>query len=331
MGRPMNAPPCLEIAALTHGYGARTVLDRVAFQAATGEVICLLGRSGCGKTTLLRLISGLEKPRDGRISINGQNFTAPGIFVPPDKRGIGMMFQDYALFPHLTALENTNFGRKPAGAPDAMALLSRVGLDHAAHRYPHTLSAGEQQRVALVRALVSQPTLLLMDEPFSNLDGGTRDDVRRLTLALLRETRTTAVIVTHDPAEAMTLADRIVLLHEGRVEQIATPTELYRRPRSLFAARYFSELNEVARAGSPAYLRPHDLELVDPAAGMPLRVTDVSYTGENTRITLAGAGGPMKASLRGIRPVNVGDYVGVKYDAKDLLAFPVSETITVGR
>jgi iron(III) transport system ATP-binding protein len=327
----MTAARCLEIAALTHGYGARTILDRVSFSGAIGEVLCLLGRSGCGKTTLLRLIAGLEKPRDGCISINGQDFTAPGTFVPPDKRGVGMMFQDYALFPHLTALENANFGRKPAGAPDAMALLSRVGLDHAAHRYPHTLSAGEQQRVALVRALVSQPTLLLIDEPFSNLDGGTRDDVRRLTLALLRETRTTAVIVTHDPAEAMTLADRIVLLREGRVEQIATPTDLYRRPRTLFAARYFSELNEVARAGTPAYLRPHDVDLVDTAAGTPLRVTDVSYTGENTHVTLAGAGGPMKASVRGIRTVKVGDDIGIKYDAKDLLEFPVSETTTVGR
>lgn len=327
----MNAAPCLEIAALTHEYGARTVLDRVSFSAETGEILCLLGRSGCGKTTLLRLIAGLEKPLNGRISIKGQDFTAPGIFVPPDKRGIGMMFQDYALFPHLTALENANFGRKPAGAPDATSLLSRVGLDHAAHRYPHTLSAGEQQRVALVRALVSQPTLLLMDEPFSNLDGGTRDDVRQLTLALLRETRTAAVIVTHDPAEAMTLADRIVLLHEGRVEQIATPTDLYRRPRTLFAARYFSELNEIARAGAPAYLRPHDVDLVDTAAGTSLRVTNVSYTGENTHITLAGAGRPMKASIRGIRPVKVGDDVGIKYDPKDLLEFPVSETTTVGR
>jgi len=316
----------LAVANVTHGYGARTVLDRISFDAAPGEIICLLGRSGCGKTTLLRLIAGLERPRGGRIAVGGREFTGPGTFVPPDKRGVGMMFQDYALFPHLTALENALFGFKGNG-PDAIALLRRVGLDHAAHRYPHTLSAGEQQRTALVRALVSQPALMLMDEPFSNLDTGTRDDVRRLTLALLRETRTTAIIVTHDPEEAMLLADRIVLLHDGRIEQIGTPADLYRAPRSLFAARYFSELNEL---GGQRYIRPHDIEIAN-GASEPFRVTDVAYTGENTLITLQGPGAPLKASVRGVRAVKIGDDVGIAFDPKDLLTFSVSDTNPVGR
>lgn len=329
----MSAAQCLDVRELTHGYGARTVLDRISFGAAAGEVLCLLGRSGCGKTTLLRLIAGLERPREGRVVVGGRALTGSGIFVSPDKRGVGMMFQDYALFPHLTALENAQFGRRLAGAPDAMTLLARVGLDHAAHRYPHTMSAGEQQRCALVRALVSRPALMLMDEPFSNLDTSTREEVRRLTMTLLRETSTTAVIVTHDPAEAMILADRIVLLHDGRIEQIGTPAELYRSPRSLFAARYFSDLNELSGADGPTYIRPHDVEVAPAGRGEAFRVTDVTYTGENTQVTLTGASAraPLKASLRGTLALAVGDEVSVSIAQKDLLAFPKLDATPAGR
>lgn len=323
----------LDISDLTHGYGARAVVDGISLETGGGEILCLLGRSGCGKTTLLRLIAGLERPRAGRIAIDGRVLTGPGIFVSPNKRGVGMMFQDYALFPHLTALANANFGRKAAGGPDALALLGRVGLAQAARRYPHTLSAGEQQRVALVRALVAAPSVMLMDEPFSNLDVGTRDEVRRLTLTLLRETGTTTVIVTHDPAEAMMLADRIVLLHDGRIEQIGTPAELYNAPRSLTVARYFSDLNEVSGAGAPAYVRPHDLELVGPGAGGRFRVAELVYTGEHTLVTLEGgaARAPLKAALRRGHTVHVGAEVGITYAKEALLKFPPSDSPSIGR
>ncbi len=328
----MRPAAYLEITDLTHGYGPRAVLDRVSFNAAAGEVVCLLGRSGCGKTTMLRLIAGLERPQSGRIIVGGQELSGPATFVPPEQRGIGMMFQDYALFPHLTTYENAIFGRKASGAT-ATALLTRVGLAHTAHRYPHTLSAGEQQRAALVRALVAGPSLLLMDEPFSNLDAGTRDDVRRMTLGLLRETQTTAVIVTHDPEEAMMLADRIVLLHDGRVEQVGTPAELYRSPRSLFAARYFSDLNELPGDAGPAYIRPHDIALVADATTAQFRVVEISYTGENTLITLAGPAdrAPLKASVRGNVSLRTGDEVGVSYAPADLITFSNHHATTPGR
>lgn len=313
----------LAVSGLTHGYADRIILREIAFTAHSGEVLCLLGRSGCGKTTLLRLIAGLERPRAGQITIADQTLTDDDTFIPPEKRGVGLMFQDYALFPHLSALENARFGLKPGASHDPIALLTRVGLAHAAKRYPHTLSAGEQQRVALVRALVSEPSVLLMDEPFSNLDAGTRDDVRTLTRTLLRETGTTAIIVTHDPVEAMTLADRIVLLNEGRVEQIDTPERMYRRPASLYAANYFSELNELPGQPQPTYIRPHDLQIGSPDGALIGRVADIAYLGETTSLmlTVAGAAHPLRANVRGTAHLSIGQDIGLSYAKEDLLVF----------
>ena len=181
----------------------------------------------------------------------------PSRFVPPEKRGVGLMFQDYALFPHMTILANVMFGLTsldPAGAERAArAALGRVGLEDYAVDYPHALSGGEQQRVALARAIVPRPSVLLMDEPFSGLDRRLRDSVRDETLSVLRETRATAVIVTHDPEEAMRMADRIALMRRGRLVQVGTPEQLYVGPADLFAARFFSELDEIdgeARGGT---------------------------------------------------------------------------------
>ncbi len=196
-----------------------------------GEIACLLGPSGCGKTTLLRIAAGIERPSSGRVLYDNSEVAGPGTFVPPEKRNIGLMFQDFALFPHLTLLDNVAFGLRRLRRADALKLalhgLERVGLASMAEAYPHNLSGGEQQRVALARAIVPRPQVMLMDEPFSGLDQRLREVVRAKTLELLRETRSSCLLVTHDPIEAMGVADRIFLMRAGRLIQAGTPEELY--------------------------------------------------------------------------------------------------------
>ncbi|MBL8587001.1 MAG: ABC transporter ATP-binding protein [Methylobacteriaceae bacterium] len=233
---------------VSHSYGAGLAVDGVTLDVRPAEVVCLVGPSGCGKTTLLRLAAGIERPSAGRILIDRREVSGPAGHVPPERRGVGLMFQDYALFPHLSILDNVRFGlqamAEPARSDLAERSLARVGLAGYGKDFPHMLSGGEQQRVALARALAPRPGVLLMDEPFSNLDGRMRDEVREGALAVIRETRATAVIVTHDPEEALRVADRIVLMRAGQIEQAGRGEELYLRPRSLFAARFFCELNE---------------------------------------------------------------------------------------
>ena len=230
-------------------YGDHQALAGFSLDIKPSEVVCLLGPSGCGKTTLLRIASGIEKPSAGRVLINGAEVAGPSRFVPPEKRSIGLMFQDFALFPHLTILENVAFGLKSLPAVDAareaLAVLTRVGLAQTAKHYPHVLSGGQQQRVALARAIVPRPSVMLMDEPFSGLDVQLRDAMQEETLSLLRETRATSLIVTHHPEEAMRLGDRIAVMSNGRLIQLGTAEDLYHHPAELFVARLFSEINEV--------------------------------------------------------------------------------------
>jgi iron(III) transport system ATP-binding protein len=239
----------LDIQHVRQVFGSTLAVDDVSLAVRPGETVCLLGHSGCGKTTLLRVVAGLERPTSGRIVLAGREVAGPNVFVPPEQRGVGLMFQDYALFPHLTILENVTFGlaRMPSAKARAIAeaALARVGLSKYAGDYPHMLSGGEQQRVALARALSPRPGILLMDEPFSNLDQRMRERIREETMGVLRETDATALVVTHDPLEAMMIADRIVLMRSGRIVQIGSPEELYERPNSLFAARFFCDLNEI--------------------------------------------------------------------------------------
>ena len=217
---------------------------------APGEVVCLLGPSGCGKSTLLRVAAGLERPTEGQILINDQEVAGRNAFVPPEKRGVGLMFQDFALFPHLTIVDNVAFGLKSlpkaVAEREALAMLARVGLESYAESYPHILSGGQQQRVALARAIVPRPSVMLMDEPFSGLDVQLRESMQEETLTLLRETRATSIIVTHNPEEALRLGDRIAVMREGRIVQVGKAEELYNNPAELFVARLFSEVNEVA-------------------------------------------------------------------------------------
>ncbi|MCP4184078.1 MAG: ABC transporter ATP-binding protein [Hyphomicrobiales bacterium] len=228
-------------------FGDIRVLSDISLNINPGEVLSLLGPSGSGKTTLLRIIAGLELSDSGTVSIDGKIMSGSNAFVAPEKRGIGLVFQDYALFPHLNVLENVKFGLGHLPGDEAIEqarrTLSRVGLQDYEKSYPHQLSGGEQQRVALSRALAPRPGILLMDEPFSGLDSRLRDTIREQTIELLRDTRSTVIIVTHDPEEALRVSDRIALMQDGRIVQEGSCDDLYYHPNSRFAAEFFTELN----------------------------------------------------------------------------------------
>lgn len=245
-----EAAAFLELADVSYRHDGAPILSDVSLTVARHEVVCLLGHSGSGKTSILRLVAGLTRPSAGRIALAGAIVADRSTFVPPQGRGLALIFQDLALFPHLTVRQNVTFGARgltPAQQADLAAdLLARLGLAGREADYPHRLSGGEQQRVALARALASRPRIVLMDEPFSSLDRHLRRQVSESALALLRERGVPALVVTHDPDEAMRIADRIVLLEGGRVLQAGTPADIHAHPQSLAAARYFSELNELA-------------------------------------------------------------------------------------
>lgn len=245
-----HSGPALTLSGVGRQFGAVRALDDVSLDVHAGEIICLVGHSGCGKTSLLRIIAGIDAPDSGTLTMGGKTLVGPSVFIEPEKRNVGVVFQDYALFPHLTVNENILFGlrRIPRDEANARAaeLLELVSLSHMADRYPHMLSGGEQQRVALIRALAPNPHLLLMDEPFSNLDRGLRAWVRRETVALLRELGTTAIIVTHEAEEALSTGDSVVLMRSGKVVQSGPARELHDRPTNRYAADFFCDFNMIS-------------------------------------------------------------------------------------
>ncbi len=220
-------------------------IEGISLSARQGDVMGLLGPSGCGKTTILRAIAGFESVVCGEIRLHGEPVAAVDRHVPPERRRVGMVFQDYALFPHLTVRENVGFGVTHGPAHERRrhidAMLALTGLSDLARRYPHSLSGGQQQRVALARALAPQPVLLLLDEPFSNLDPDTTYRMRRELLALLKTTQTTAILVTHDHEEALGMADAVAVLHHGQLEQVASPETVYHLPASPFVAEFVGQ------------------------------------------------------------------------------------------
>jgi iron(III) transport system ATP-binding protein len=238
----------LALDGIRHHFDGTAVLEDVSLALGPGEVVCLLGPSGCGKSTLLRIAAGVERQMAGTVDIDGRRVSGPGVHVPPEARGIGLVFQDFALFPHLTVDRNVGFGLAGIAAERearVAVLLDRVGLGLHAGRYPHELSGGEQQRVALARALAPRPPILLMDEPFSGLDNRLRDGIRDETLDILGEEGTAVLLVTHEPGEAMRMADRIALMRAGRIVQEGPPSQLYNAPVDKQAAMFFSEVNVV--------------------------------------------------------------------------------------
>ncbi|MSP88456.1 MAG: ABC transporter ATP-binding protein [Alphaproteobacteria bacterium] len=238
----------LHLERVSHRFGEIRAADGVSLTVRPGEVVCLLGPSGCGKTTVLRIAAGLERLQSGRVLIGGQ-VVADGTFdLPPEKRGVGLVFQDYALFPHLNVRDNVAFGLIDARDGEARRarveeMLDQVGMAGAGDSWPHELSGGQQQRVALARALAPKPRLVLLDEPFSGLDSRLRDQVRDQTLHVLKQSGAATLMVTHDSEEAMFMADRIAVMRHGRIVQVGRPTDLYCQPDSAFVAGFFSEIN----------------------------------------------------------------------------------------
>jgi iron(III) transport system ATP-binding protein len=246
-GRP--APDVLHLEGVTKRYsrGHAPAVVGVDLGVAEGEVLGLVGESGCGKSTLLRLVAGLEVPDQGTIRVAGRPVAGPGAWVPPERRGVGMVFQDFALFPHLRAADNVAYGLTALPRRDrrgrANEVLELVGLSGLGDRYPHQLSGGQQQRVALARALAPEPRLLLLDEPFSNLDSALKRVLRQELGEILRRTGITAILVVHDAEDVLALADRVAVMRGGRIRQVETPDFLYRQPRDEYVARFFGETN----------------------------------------------------------------------------------------
>ncbi|WP_332924911.1 ABC transporter ATP-binding protein [Candidatus Puniceispirillum sp.] len=238
----------LDFRNIGHAYNSTPSVSNVSFTVDEGEVVSLLGPSGCGKTTLLRLAAGLETPNNGEIRLQDKLVSSASYNVPPEKRGIGFMFQDYALFPHLTVIQNVVFGLKTRGSAAitrAMDTLQQTGIDDLADVYPHELSGGQQQRVALARALAPNPKVILLDEPYAGLDSRLRERIRDQMLHVLKAAGTAALMVTHDAEEAMFMSDRIVVLREGQIEQAGRPVNLYCQPKSAFVAEFFGEVNRL--------------------------------------------------------------------------------------
>jgi iron(III) transport system ATP-binding protein len=343
----------LRFETVSHVYPGHVVaLDDVSLTVEPGEIVCLLGPSGCGKTTLLRIAAGIERQSGGRVLIDEQELAGPRAFVQPERRGIGLMFQDYALFPHMSILENVMYGLRSLSRTDAdvaaRRALSRVGLQDHAGEYPHVLSGGEQQRVALARAIAPRPPVLLMDEPFSNLDRRMRDDVRDETIAVLREARATTIVVTHDPEEAMRMADRIALMRAGRLVQVGRPEDLYRRPQDLMTARFFSEINEVpgtvrgGRLETPvgwfdapgladgpavACIRPQSVRLKPGGLCIPARVQRRLFLGEVDLVEFAvpGVERLLKARPREHMAYRAGEEIGIEVDPAEVLVFAAAD------
>jgi iron(III) transport system ATP-binding protein len=328
------------------------VLQQVSLQVETGTMVCLLGPSGCGKTTLLRLIAGFEEPDSGEIHLIKRLVSRPGLLVPPEQRHIGMVFQDFALFPHLTVGQNIQFGlfRWPAAwrRTRLAEMLQLVGLEGTAGRYPHELSGGQQQRVALARALAPNPQLLLLDEPFSNLDVNLRQQLREEVQAILLHAGITTLLVTHDRQEALSLAHTLAVIEHGRIVQHAPPDEVIRHPCSRFVAQFLAlghflrgeirpdciatEMGNVPltpdiRLGAgkqhvDVLIRPESLQLGS-TQGTPVQVIQTSYHGTRKLYTLRLPSGTL---LCGLFPHEVtlkpGEQIRVTLQLTDVVAFP---------
>ncbi|UFZ01875.1 ABC transporter ATP-binding protein [Bradyrhizobium ontarionense] len=349
----MSAAPHLVISAVSKRFGAATVLDRVDLTIHRGELVTLLGPSGCGKTTLLRAIAGLAPPDAGTIALAGRDVT----HVPPHRRNVGVVFQSYALFPHLTVAGNVAFGLKVRGAPKAeidravARALSLVKLGHLGGRRISALSGGQQQRVALARAIAVEPDVLLFDEALSALDRKLREEMQVELRRLLQDVKATAIFVTHDQDEALTMSDRVAVMNKGRIEQLAEPRELYARPASLFALNFVGLSTRIAgqvvgvnggtvevvtpvgrlsargvfQPGASVIVatRPEQLRLgaADGGNSAAGRVRSVVFQGSRTLVDVdAGAGASLLAELSGREAAVPEVHDEVRF------AWPVSET-----
>jgi iron(III) transport system ATP-binding protein len=345
-------PARLDFNNVSHAYSDTPVLQGVSFHVEPGEIACLLGASGCGKTTVLRCIAGFEPVLEGVVALDGATISAPGISLPPEQRRIGVVFQDYALFPHLTVAGNIAFGLRTAGPGERDArvheLLDMVGLAAMGGKYTHELSGGQQQRVALARALAPRPQLLLLDEPFSNLDVEMRERLSVEVRDILKREHITAVLVTHDQNEAFNIADMIGIMRDGRIEQWDTPYQLYHEPRTRYAAEFIGQglflPGTVARNGRirmeigefmpdvppqwpegtavDVLLRPDDV-LHDDASPMHATVLHKAFRGAEFLYTLQlPDGGQVYSLVPSHHNHAIGEQIGIRLELDHLVAYP---------
>ena len=347
--------PLLKVEDISAGYGEQHVIETFSFHVNRGEIVSLLGPSGCGKTTALRAIAGFEPIDAGEILISERLVSAPGMTVPPEERSIGMVFQDYALFPHLTITDNIAFGLRKKPAIDRKVqvehLLDATGLASMGDRYPHELSGGQQQRVALARALAPRPTLLLMDEPFSNLDGELRERLSVEVRDLLKSEGISGILVTHDQHEAFAVSDKVGVIRDGRIMQWDTPYNLYHEPNSRFVADFIGQGRFIAGVvrtpevfetelgmlhgnrsctqpiGShvEVLIRPDDL-VPDEHGEIEAVIKDKAFKGAEILYTLELPTGTRLLSLfPSHHDHHLGDSVRVRMEAEHLICFPGSD------
>ena len=320
----------ISLRGVSKAWGATRAVDEVSFETPAGRFVVLLGPSGCGKSTTLRLIAGLEEVTSGKVFIGGQDVTA----LPPARRGISMVFQSYALFPHLSVAENIQFGLKVRGVDaDARSRrLARVaellGLSQLLERKPSQLSGGQQQRVALGRAIIAETPVCLMDEPLSNLDAQLRHEMRREIRALQRKLGITMVYVTHDQTEAMTMADQVILLRDGKVEQDGAPEQLYNRPATAFTARFIGTppMNVVSLSGNGRLtgVRPEDVRIGrqgENPDGRPAVVESIEYLGADSVIACRVGSETMVARVAGAAHYAPGTAVKLSWDSSAVHQF----------
>ncbi len=348
LGR-LETPPAVSVRNICKSFGGPPVVEGLSFEVAHKEVFAILGASGCGKTTTLRLIAGFERPDSGDIILGGHPVASPTHWVPPEKRGVGIVFQDYALFPHLSVEQNVAFGLRsfPQSQRERIVktMLDMVGMGQYARRYPHELSGGQQQRVALARSLAPCPVVLLLDEPFSNLDADMRAQMRQEVQKILKEAETTAILVTHDQEEAFVLANRVALLNAGRLEQVGTPEEIYHHPASRFVASFvgeadllegtIGEASVVTEVGRFAYggplpsgakvfimLRPDDVEVLPDPQGDSIIALRQFRGSENLYSVRLRSGRVLHSSQPSIVVFPLGQPVRVQAAPSHVVVFP---------
>ena len=349
------ASSILELRAVSCAYEpGRPAVQEISFSAREGEILCLLGPSGCGKTTILRAIAGFEPVRSGQLFLSGQLVSSPDVTIPTENRRVGMVFQEYALFPHLRVQDNIAFGLRHLARSEravrVQEMLRLTGLEGFERRYPHELSGGQQQRVALARALVQNPVVLLLDEPFSNLDPDMAGRMRQELHDLLRRTKTTTVLVTHDHDEAFAMADRIAVLNQGHLEQFDTPEMTYHMPATPFVADFVGQADFIPGTVSQGMvhtelgefpdtieckdgtavvvmIRPDDIHLV-PTKGALARVLSRQFHGSENLYTVSLPSGQIVHSSQGSTSIyQVGTTVEIRVLATHTVLFRREDSI----
>jgi iron(III) transport system ATP-binding protein len=346
--RRRSTYPAVSCERLSKRFGEIVAVDDVTLEVPRGEILALLGPSGCGKTTFLRLIAGFERPDAGTIALGGRSVSQNGTHLAPEKRHVGVVFQDYALFPHLCVGDNVAFGVKGDEDCDTRVrdVLHLVGLTGQGDRFPHELSGGQQQRVAIARALAPRPDLVLLDEPFSNLDASLRQQIRTEVREILRRAGATAIFVTHDQEEALSLADRVAIMAEGKIHQVATPEVIYTRPDDLFVANFVGganiiggmsdghdvasplgsirPLNTPPRGPVMLVVRPESLRLHAEATGEAVVLGSTYYGHDQTVSVRLRDGEAVDVRTATARFFELGDRVTVTVVPDEVLAFPAT-------